>query len=423
MFYKCIPLSKNLSDNCEDEMNFADDHPNRNTSITMINIFSKLFFISTMSLKWLLAIFLKLDKKNITPVHVFFCLVDHYEPGTGAVGRKTEIQRVDTLLKEYPLIADRHKDFYGNIPRRTWFFPPHYHRNYNLKKLVSLCQQGYGEIELHLHHGKDRPDTDENLRNTILQCIKEYSQFGIFGELDGEKRYGFIHGDWALDNSRNGKYCGVNNELVILKETGCFADFTHPSLMKTTPSKINAIYYATDNPEKEKSYNKGIQVTMNGAESGDLMIIQGPLHPFFKSNKPWSLRILGDSIDGNPPVTKKRIDTWIKTNICVKGKRDFVFIKTHTHGATDSKAVLGKEIDQIFSYLETKYNDGKNFILHYVTARELYNIIKAVESGEDLSNPEIYRDYLISKPLYDSSKDIAEASLILKGFIQKTYSG
>ncbi len=115
-----------------------------------------------------------------------------------------------------------------------------------------LCEQGYGEIELHLHHGNHKPDTDENLKNTILQCIQEYSIFGVFGEKDSNKNYGFIHGDWALDNSRDGKYCGVNNEITILKETGCYADFTHPSMIETNPSQINSIFYATDDPQKTK---------------------------------------------------------------------------------------------------------------------------------------------------------------------------
>ena len=87
-------------------------------------------------------------------------------------------------------------DSSGNIPKRTWFFPPHYHRNSALKKLVSLCERGYGEIELHLHHGKIKPDTSENLEMTIRQCVKEYSYFGIFGhDTNNDKKYGFVHGD------------------------------------------------------------------------------------------------------------------------------------------------------------------------------------------------------------------------------------
>jgi hypothetical protein len=132
-------------------------------------------------------------------------------------------------------LARNHKDYADNIPKRIWFFPPHYHRNNNLRDLISLCEKGYGEIELHLHHGKTKPDSAENLKRTIIQCIEEYYSFGIFGTEDGHRKYGFIHGDWALDNSRNGKYCGVNNEIQILKETGCYADFTFPSLNEANP--------------------------------------------------------------------------------------------------------------------------------------------------------------------------------------------
>ena len=329
---------------------------------------------------------------------------------------------MNELLTKYPKIAAKHKDFHGNIPRRTWFFPPHYHRNYNLKKLVSLCEKGYGEIELHLHHGKTQPDTSNNLKKTILQCIMEYKKFGIFGSQNIGKRYAFIHGDWALDNSRNGKYCGVNNEIQILNQTGCYADFTFPSLCESNPKQINSIYYAADNPNKPKSYDRGNPVKKGIKKSGDLMIIQGPLHPFFFSNKFTSLRTPGDAINGKPPVTNKRVDFWVKTGINIKGKNNWIIIKTHTHGAIDSNAVLGEEINNIFNYLETKYNDGQTYILHYVTARELYNIIKAVEADEEGDNPEEYRDYLIQKSSYDSSPDISEASDILKDLITQTYN-
>ena len=77
-----------------------------------------------------------------------------------------------------------------------------------MKDLVALCYRGYGEIELHLHHGKTAPDTEENLRQIIEQTVLEYSEFGIFGLENGRNRHGFIHGDWAFDNSRNGMFSG-----------------------------------------------------------------------------------------------------------------------------------------------------------------------------------------------------------------------
>ena len=214
----------------------------------------------------------------------------------------------------------------------------------------------------------------------------------------------------------------MNNELQILKKTGCYADFTFPSINEANPRQINCIYYEIDDPDKPKSHNTGRRVKKDGAETGDLMMIQGPLHPFLFSEKISSLRYVNDAIDGDPIVTGKRIDAWIKTGIHVEGKRNWVFVKNHTHGTMRSDAALGKDVERIFSHLETRYNDGKEYILHYVTAREAYNIIKAVESGKNYSDPEKYRDFLIEKPKYDSSPRIPEASDYLKSLIDKACS-
>jgi len=382
----------------------------------------KIYLLLLVLLKWSSSYFLNLIRKNPKPLHILFCMVDHFEPGTGNVTSDVERERVQTLLIEYPKLVRNHRDNAGNLPKRTWFFPPHYHRNNNLRDLISLCASGYGEVELHLHHGKTKPDNAENLKKTIMQCIKEYSSFGIFGTENGNKRYGFIHGDWALDNSRHGKYCGVNNEIQILKETGCYADFTFPSLNEANPNQINSIYYAQGNPEKSKSYNRGTSVRKLGKPSGDLMIIQGPIHPFVKNGKLSGLRAWGDSINGAPPSTKKRIDSWVKTAIHIQGRREWIIIKISMHGAEDGRTVLGKEMDEIFSYLETRYNDGKNYVLHYVTARELYNIIKAIEAGEPGATPEDYRNYRIKPPLYNRSISQPEASEKLKEYVFETYN-
>lgn len=384
--------------------------------------FRKLYLLITVTIKWLIEYFFNQIRSEQKPKHILFCLVDHFEPGTANVSVEVERERMKTLLTKYPELVGKHKDSAGNLPKRTWFFPPHYHRNNSLKDLVSLCEKGYGEIELHLHHGKTKPDTAKNLEETITQCVKEYSEFGIFGAENGKLKYGFIHGNSALDNSRNGQYCGVNNEIKILEKTGCYADFTFPVLIESNPKQINSIFYAKSNPDKPKSYDRGIPVKKRDKKRGDLMIIQGPIYPFFLDEKLSRLRIFGSAITGKPPVTKKRVDAWIKTGIHVKGQNDWIIVKTHTHGASeDSKAVLGKEVDDIFTHLETKYNDGNNFILHYVTARELYNIIKATEAGEPGDNPEQYRDYKIKPPQYDSSPEINGISEKLKKLVSKTY--
>jgi hypothetical protein len=383
----------------------------------------KLSLLTLVLSKWIPSYVIGCLEKKEKPIHIIFCMVDHFEPGNRNAPLNVERDSMKVLLSKYPLLADKHKDFYGNRLKRSWFFPPHDHRNCNLKDLVSLCEKGYGEIELHLHHGKTHPDTGENLEKTILQCIEEYGYFGIFGTENGRKRYGFIHGDWALNNSLNGKYCGVNNEIEILSRTGCYADFTFPSLMESNPNQINSIYYANNNSNNPQSYKRGHPVSRFASHRGDLMIIQGPLYPFFLHKGISGLRYVGDVINGKPPVSNKRIDFWVKTGIHVRGKNNWILIKTHTHGATATEAVLGEEMDNICNYLESKYNDGEEYVLHYVTARELYNIIKAVEAGEPGTNPEDYRSYRVAPPCYDATPEISGASNILDGLIARTYEG
>ena len=126
-----------------------------------MSILQKIKFMILLIIRWIYS-YLMFSTIKDKPIHIMFCLVDHFEPGSHGATTQIEIARMTELLTKYPKLADRHKDFYGNIPRRTWFFPPHYHRSYNLKKLVSLCERGYGEIELHLHHGKTQPDTSDN---------------------------------------------------------------------------------------------------------------------------------------------------------------------------------------------------------------------------------------------------------------------
>lgn len=350
-------------------------------------------------------------------------MADHFEPGTGGVTPETEIKRVSSLAKKYPEIVKGHMDRAGNLPKRTWFFPPHYHRFGNLRRLVELCESGFGEIELHLHHGVGEPDSPENLKKTIESCIKEYSRFGIFGTEEGKKRYAFIHGKWALDNSLGGMHCGVNSELKVLNETGCYADFTFPSLNITNPLMINEIFYATDDPARPKSYNRGEKVRRFGRKTGDLMLIEGPVHPFFMERsrvkrKFFTLRALGDAITDDTPVTSKRAKAWVNAAVHVKGKREWVFVKTSTHGAVHEETVLGPKMKELFGLFETEFNDGKNHILHYVTAREMYNVIKAVESGRDSDDPEEHRNHKISPPAYASSQGPDEASDELKGFMK-----
>ena len=335
------------------------------------------------------------------PVHIMFAFCDHYEPGWGRVDYEVEASRVDRWCRDYPVMADRHKDADGRPPQHTFFYPEEEYRQEHLDKLAKLCRDGYGEIEIHLHHDDDTAEGLQEKISGFLKTLEEKHQSTIRHPETGQYQFAFIHGNWALDNSRNdGRWCGVNNELKVLSDLGCYADYTLPSAPSDTQTaKINSIYYATGQDGKSKSHNDGVDVEVGKPEQGDLMIIQGPLALNWQNRKFGIFpRIENSDIRKDSAPSRQRVDLWVKCGIKVKKKPQWLFIKVHTHGTQekDMDTLLGGPSDEMYDYFETKYNDGKNFVLHYVTAREMYNIIKAAEAGEQ-GTPDEYRDYILPR--------------------------
>lgn len=345
-------------------------------------------------------------KRPTKKIHIMFAFANHFEPGNGNVDLEQQRSRVDVWIKLLPNFAGKHRDSDGICPQHTFFFPPHYDIDNHLEKITQLCAMGFGEIEMHLHHDRLEPWPDDtfSLKEKILACLKSYSRYGIFCLPDGQMAYGFIHGDWALANSRkDGKYCGVNDELTVLKETGCYADFTFPVCNEAQPKMANTFFYARSNSGISKGYDRSpIPISVGNSVRDGLLLIQGIIglrlrsrtHLFWPSVEQSNVSI------GDFP-SKSRIDFWIKKALHVKGKPDWIYIKVHGHGAPELKrqVLLGKPCEKMFKYLETKYNDGKRYCLHYVSAREMYNIIRAAEDGRS-GNPKEYRDYEIPRYNY-----------------------
>lgn len=339
-------------------------------------------------------------------IHIMFAFVDHFEPGNRNASLEQQVARVNAWIEGYPRLASRHQDNDGIYPQHTFFFPPHYDTDNHLERIVKLCSQGFGEVEMHLHHDRQAPwpDDESSLRQKLLDCIESFSRYDIFCLPNGQKKFAFIHGDWALANSlKRGAHCGVNNEISILQETGCYADFTFPVCNETQPKLANTFFYARTEKAQPKSYNiKPVQVKKGASFNKGLMLIQGIIGLRWKSRIHRFIPSIEQSnVDVSDYPFRERIDYWVKKGLHVKGKRNWIFIKIHAHGAReeDRDILLGKSCDDMFSYLESNYNDGEKFVLHYVSAREMYNIIKAAEAGNE-GDPNQYRSYIIPRYTY-----------------------
>jgi hypothetical protein len=338
------------------------------------------------------------------PTHVLFCFVDHYEPQWHRPSYERECARVERWQRDYPRLCEGHRDADGRAPVHTFFYPAEEYRPEHMDRLVDLCRQGLGEIEIHLHHDNDN---EANLRRVLRdfnqQLIDRHDCLPV-DPATGQARWCFIHGNWALDNARpDGRFCGINNELTVLREEGCYADFTLPCAPDVSQTRtINSIYYAKDDPLRAKSHDTGTLVQVGGTPDGDLMIIQGPLGLMWHNRK-FGLLPHIESADVRTMLepTTNRVDAWVQTGVHVSGRPDWVFVKVHTHGTQerDTDTLLGPAMHRMFEHLESVYNDGQRYQLHYVSAREMYNIAKAAEAGKQ-GNPGLYRDFVIPRPQY-----------------------
>ncbi len=320
------------------------------------------------------------------PVHLLLCIADHFEPRNGKVSASQARERVQRWVDDYPRLFAPFRDCDGRPPRHTFFYPLEQYDPEHLDALAELCRQGFGEVEVHLHHEDDTP---EQLRARLM-AYKELlvCRHGLLPreKQSGEFVYAFIHGNWALDNSRpDGRCCGVNNELDILHQTGCYADFTMPSAPDPTQTRtINSIYYAVDDPIRPKSHDGGTPVGTETVPSDALLLIQGPLVLDWRRRK-WGMipRIENGCIQGNQPATIDRLDAWLKAGVQVPTRPDWFFVKLHTHGGPEpnQRVLLGEPMVRFHQDLAQRSREDPDFHFHYVTAREMFNLVRAAEAG------------------------------------------
>jgi hypothetical protein len=319
-------------------------------------------------------------------IHLLLCLADHFEPRADGASAAEARARIEHWVREYPRQLGYFRDSDGRPPRYTFFYPAEDYEPDYLDLLAQLCRAGFAEVEVHLHHERD---TAAGLRTKLLafkNVLAERHQLLARHRRSGEIAYGFIHGNWALCNSRaDRRWCGVNEELAVLHETGCYADFTLPAAPNLAQTrKINSVYYAWDRPGRRRSHETGIDVGAGTAPAGSLMLIQGPLLLAWKNGR-WGLRphIDNGCLQANQPPTLDRLDHWLRARVQVASRPDWYFVKLHAHGATKAShaVLLGEPMQRFHEALARRARDNPAFHYHYVTAREMYNLARAAEAG------------------------------------------
>ncbi len=330
-------------------------------------------------------------------------VANHFEPswnGADLYDIDTQHRRLDEWCEMARETGEAVRDADGTMFRHTNFYPAEQYDHGLLSKIADLQRAGLGEVEVHLHHGVDRPDTSDSLRAQLIEfrdrlaedhkCLSRIDGIGI-------PMYAFVHGNWALGNSAGGQFCGVDNEFEILRETGCYADMTLPSAPDRSQVPVLNSIYECGLPQNEAVPHRRARHLKVGCEPPLLpVIITGPLvFDWTQRTKGLPLpKIENAELANFRPMDISRVNRWIRADVSVKGRPEWVFIKLHCHGFFDHdrSACIGEDARRFFSEIIENGEKTGEYSVHFASAREAFNIIMAAIDGK-AGSPNEYRDY------------------------------
>jgi hypothetical protein len=339
------------------------------------------------------------------PVHLLMAVADHFEPavspegGAKRVPRPEQERRLEFWVREYPKAVGGWRDHDGRPFLHTYFYPAEQYDDGLLEMLADHCHAGWGEVEVHLHHGIPHPDTAENTRQLLVEFRDRLAfRHRCLAVEEGSTRpgYAFVHGNFALANSAVGRFCGVDSEIQILAETGCYADLTMPSGFwhPAQTARINSVYECALPLDQAAPHRQGHDLVVGRMPETFPLIVQGPLITDFRRTLHSARPALDNgAITAAHPATMHRLSLWKQAQVRVLGRPDWLFIKLHCHSMdpTQKDAVIGDSFRDFLAAL-VGGAAGRKETLHFVAAREMANILLAACDGRE-GNPGDYRDY------------------------------
>ena len=338
--------------------------------------------------------------------HLIIALADHFEPSSmpglnaGFAPKEVQQQRLDAWCEQYPRSFEPFCDHDGRPFTHTYFYPAEQYDRAHVAQLADHCHSGWGEIEIHLHHGTDEPATAESTTQQLVSfrdaLAHDHGCLSYSEAAGNSPQYAFVHGNFALANCADGYACGVDNEMQILADTGCYVDMTYPAAA-FHPAQIailNSLYECALPLDQTAPQRYGRALQAGRPITRFPFIVQGPLMLDFDRNSRSGFgRLDNAAITGRNPASLRRLALWKKAAITVGGRPDWLFIKLHTHGMdpVDSENVLGAPMQKFLTDLIDGAAERRE-VLHFVSAREMANIALAACDGRE-GNPGAYRDY------------------------------
>ncbi len=359
------------------------------------------------------------------PVHLVVVVANHFEPSWsergGLLPLDEQRRRLDRWCDVARATGEAVRDVDGTPFRHTNFYPGEQYHAPLLDTLAALQREGFGEVEIHLHHGVEEPDTEANLHRALVEfrdLLAEEHKCLSREEGDAQPKYAFVHGNLALANSSGGRFCGVDTEMRVLAETGCYVDMTLPAVpLEPQVPRINAVYECGRPLEEPVPHRTGPSLRV-GRRPQLPVIFTGPL--VFN----WTRRVKGlpvprtddGALAANYTNDFARLERWASARVAVRGRPEWVFVKLYCHGffTHDQSACIGDGVRRFWSEaLEESERTGR-YRIHFASAREAFNISMAAVDGLS-GDPQQYRDYRLRPVMSERAAPAAEPVRVGEG--------
>ncbi len=334
---------------------------------------------------------------------VWLSITDHWEPFWRGADLATASSRVRRWREMWPRIASQLKDSAGKTPKYSFFYPEEEYHPEFISSLAEMTREGIADVEVHIHH--DGGGREEFIRRMATYCRRLVEDHGLLRRIEGRIAFGFIHGNWALNNSRpDGRWCGLNDEIAILRDLGCYADFTMPSGNSPTQARtLNKIYWCRDDLHKPKSYDQGAAASVGGGMMPQLLMIPGPFGLRWRGR--FIPRMETGELAAYDRPTPHRVRRWFDLAPQLGGD---LFVKLYSHGTQEanSEVLLNQDLLNVYRWVadEAAHVQAETF---FVSAWQMYGAVSALCRGRDPVETAIASDWISGR-----DKQSAETSAV-----------